>query len=332
MKHYRVLITGSSGQIGTNLALRLLADGHSVFGVDRRINTWTNAFPTLLQDLGAPHRDFAGGIGGAPYPPCDVVVHLAANAKVYELVEQPHRALENINLTFNVLEYCRVNRVPIIFSSSREVYGDIHRYMTDEEQAQFSFTESPYSASKISGEALIYSYARCYSLPYLVFRFSNVYGRYDNDIERMERVIPLFIRRLRHGKPVTVYGREKVLDFTYVDDCVSGIVAGIERLAAGAVTNQTINLAYGEGNSLVRMAEFIVDALGVSDAQINVEPAKRVGEVSRYVADISRAQELLGYHPKVPLDEGIRRAVAWTREWEQAQKQKAEGRCNASIG
>ncbi|HEU5014088.1 MAG TPA: NAD(P)-dependent oxidoreductase [Roseiflexaceae bacterium] len=320
-RYYRILITGSSGQIGTNLALRLMADGHQVFGIDRRMNTWTNAFPTLLQDLGAPHRDFTGGIGGAPYPPCDVVVHLAANAKVYELVEQPHRALENINVTFNVLEYCRVNRVPIIFSSSREVYGDIHRYITDEEQAQFSFTESPYSASKISGEALIYSYARCYGLPYLVFRFSNVYGRYDNDVERMERVIPLFIRRLQHGEPVTVYGREKVLDFTYVDDCVSGIVAGIERLVTGAVTNQTINLAYGEGNSLVRMAEFIVDALGVTDAQINVEPAKRVGEVSRYVADISRAQELLGYHPQVPLDEGIRRAVAWAREWEQGQRQ-----------
>lgn len=325
MKHYRVLITGSSGQIGTNLALRLMADGHSVFGVDRRMNTWTDAFPTLLQDLGAPHRDFAGGIGGAPYPPCDVVVHLAANAKVYELVEQPHRALENINVTFNVLEYCRVNRVPIIFSSSREVYGDIHRYITDEEQAQFSFTESPYSASKISGEALIYSYARCYGLPYLVFRFSNVYGRYDNDIERMERVIPLFIRRLRQGEPVTVYGREKVLDFTYVDDCVSGIVAGIERLATGAVTNQTINLAYGEGNSLVHMAEFIAAALGVTDAQINVMPAKRVGEVSRYVADISRAQELLGYHPQVPLDEGIRRAVAWTRAWEQRSVDEGRG-------
>jgi nucleoside-diphosphate-sugar epimerase len=325
-RFYRVLITGSSGQIGTNLALRLLAGGHSVFGVDRRMNTWTDAFPTLLQDLGAPHRDFAGGIGGAPYPPCDVVVHLAANAKVYELVEQPHRALENINLTFNVLEYCRVNRVPIIFSSSREVYGDIHRYITDEEQAQFSFTESPYSASKISGEALIYSYARCYGLPYLVFRFSNVYGRYDNDIERMERVIPLFIRRLRHGEAVTVYGREKVLDFTYVDDCVDGIIAGIERLLAGTVVNQTINLAYGEGNTLVRMAELVAEALGVSDAQINVEPAKRVGEVSRYVADISRAQELLGYQPKVPLDEGIRRAVAWTYEWERMQKQKAEGR------
>ncbi|NTW02094.1 MAG: NAD-dependent epimerase/dehydratase family protein [Oscillochloris sp.] len=311
----RVLITGSSGQIGTNLALRLLAEGHSVFGVDRRVNPWTNAFPTLLQDLAAPHREFCGGIGGAPYPPSDVVVHLAANAKVHELVEQPYRALENINLSFNVLEYCRTNGLPVIFSSSREVYGDIHRYITDEGSADFSFTESPYSASKIAGEALIYSYARCYGVPYLVFRFSNVYGRYDTDIERMERVIPLFISRIAYGEPVTVFGREKVLDFTYVDDCVDGIVRGIQRLVMGTVVNRTINLAYGEGNSLVRMAELIGEALEITP-KIIVEPAKRLGEVSYYVADISLARELLGFAPQVSLSEGIRRAVAWRRSRE----------------
>ena len=310
-----ILITGSSGQIGTNLALRLLDAGHRVFGVDKRPNSWTDRITTLLQDLAAPYRDFAGGIGGVPYPQIDAVIHLAANAKVHELVQQPHRAMENIALTFNVLEYCRHNQVPVIFSSSREVYGDIHRYITEEAHADFSFTESPYSASKVAGEALIYSYARCYGVRYLVFRFSNVYGRYDNDIERMERVIPLFIRKMRRGEPVTVYGREKTLDFTYVDDCVDGIVAGLDRLLAGKVSNQTINLAYGQGNTLVRMAELVAQALGVPP-RIEVEPAKRVGEVTRYIADISKAAELLNYQPNVPLDEGIRRAVAWSRDWE----------------
>lgn len=306
----RVLITGSSGQIGTNLALRLLREGHTVFGVDRRINTWVDSFPTLLQDLSSSYCDFQGGIGGAPYPACDIVVHLAANAKVHQLVQQPHRALENITITFNVLEYCRANNIPIIFSSSREVYGDIRRYITDENQAEFKFTESPYSASKISGEALIYSYAKCYDLRYLVFRFSNVYGRYDNDIERMERVIPLFIKRMAQGLPVTVYGRDKMLDFTYVDDCVGGIVRGIERLLAGEVYNRTINLAYGQGNSLIHMAELVAQSLGV-DPDIKVEPSKLPGEVMHYVADISLARDLLGYDPQVPLDEGISRAVSW---------------------
>ena len=311
----QVLITGSSGQIGTNLALRLLAEGHSVFGVDKRPNQWTDEFRYVIQDLSAPYRDFKDGIGSVPYPRPDVVIHLAANAKVHELVEHPHRALENITLTYNVLEYCRAQHVPIIFSSSREVYGDIHRYLTEEAHADFVYTESPYSASKIGGEAFIYSYARCYNLPYLVFRFSNVYGRYDSDIERMERVIPLFISRMRQGRPVTVFGREKTLDFTYVDDCVEGIVRGMERLVAGTVVNETINLAYGEGNTLVRMAELIAAALEV-EATINVEPSKLPGEVTHYVANIGRARQLLGYTPQVALDEGLRRAVAWNLEWD----------------
>lgn len=315
----RILITGSSGQIGTNLALRLLRDGHYVFGVDRRLNTWTDEFRYLLQDLAAPYSHFQGGIGGVPYPTCDIVVHFAANAKVHELVEYPHRAMENITTTYNVLEYCRANNLPIIFSSSREVYGDIRRYLTEETHADFGFTESPYSASKISGEALIYAYARCYGMRYLSFRFSNVYGRYDNDLERMERVIPLFIRRIREAKPVTVFGAEKVLDFTYVDDCVEGVVRGIERLLHGKVYNQTVNLAYGEGNTLVRMAELIGEALGVKP-EIIVEPSKRVGEVSHYVANLGRARQLLGYTPQIDLAEGIRRAVEWTMEWEAQQR------------
>ena len=73
----RILITGSSGQIGTNLALRLLSDGHEVFGVDKRRNTWTDEFPTLLQDLAGHYAPFPGGINGVEYPETDLVVHLA---------------------------------------------------------------------------------------------------------------------------------------------------------------------------------------------------------------------------------------------------------------
>jgi nucleoside-diphosphate-sugar epimerase len=309
----RVLITGSSGQIGTNLALALLEEGHFVFGVDKRLNTWTDGFPYLLQDLGAPFANYKGGIGYVEYPEVDLVVHLAANAKVHQLVQEPHRAMENIQVTYNVLEYCRQNEVPIIFSSSREVYGDIRRYITDEQQADFAFTESTYSASKITGEALIYSYARCYGTRYLVFRLSNVYGRFDNDIERMERVIPLFIRRISHGEPITIYGRDKVLDFTYIDDCIDGLYRGIRWLVSGDGDGETINLACGEGHTLVEMAELIGKAVG-RDPDITIAPA-RLGEVTHYVADITRARELLGYKPRTALEEGIPKAVAWATDW-----------------
>jgi len=318
----RVLITGSSGQIGTNLGLRLLDEGHFVFGVDIRPNTWTDRIPTLLQDLSTAYRNFSGGIGQANYPEdLDAVVHLAAHAKVHELVQQPDRALENITMTFNVLEFCRQNGgVPIVFSSSREVYGDIHRYITEESHADFAFTESPYSASKIAGEALVYSYAQCYGLRYLVFRFSNVYGRYDNDIERMERVIPLFIRRIAEGQPVTVFGEKKTLDFTYVDDCVDGIHRGLELLANGLDANHTINLAYGQGSTLVTMAHYVGEALGVKP-DVRIEDS-RVGEVTHYVANIGKARALLGYNPQTPLREGIQKAVAWSKEWAATQEKQ----------
>jgi nucleoside-diphosphate-sugar epimerase len=308
----RILVTGSSGQIGTNLALRLVGDGHDVFGVDKRLNTWTDEFRYLLQDLSGHYPSFPGGIGGVEYPDVDLVVHLAAHAKVHQLVRQPHRALENAIMTFNVLEFCRQQQLPIVFSSSREVYGDVHRFSTHEAQADFAYTESTYSASKIASEAMIYSYARCYGLPYLVFRFSNVYGRFDNDLARMVRVIPLFIHTLSQDEPVTVFGSEKTLDFTYVDDCVDGIVRGIEALTERRVVNETINLAYGQGNTLVRAAELIASEVGV-EPKITLAPSL-LGEVTHYVADTAKARQLLGYSPRVPLEEGIARAVGWFRE------------------
>ncbi len=144
-----------------------------------------------------------------------------------------------------------------------------------------------------------------------MFRFSNVYGRYDADLERMERVIPLFARRIARGEPIVIFGREKVLDFTYYEDAVNGIMRGIDALTSRRVTNQTINLAYGQGGSLVDVVNVLADSLG-KPAKVSYEPA-RAGEVMRYVADISKARELLGYEPKTPLPTGLAKAVAWQK-------------------
>ena len=247
-----------------------------------------------------------------PKGPFDVIVHLAAHAKVFELVQTPTRALENVVMSFTALEYARRQNIPIIFGSSREVYGDIRRHVTEEAEADFVVAESPYSASKIAGEAFIYSYAECYGLPYLVFRFSNVYGRFDNDIERMERVLPLFIRKIYRDEPIVVFGKEKVLDFTYVDDCVNGITRGLDALVSGKVINQTINLAYGQGSTLVDAINIISLALGKTP-KVTYEPA-RPGEVTRYVADITKARTLLGYDPQTPLTAGLPKSIQWAKE------------------
>jgi nucleoside-diphosphate-sugar epimerase len=141
-----------------------------------------------------------------------------------------------------------------------------------------------------------------------------VYGRYDNDLERMERVLPKFIQQISAGEPITVFGgNDKVLDFTYVDDCVEGIVRGIKGLTDGTVRNETINLAYGQGNTLVRVAELIGEATG-KNPDVTLAPPL-LGEVTRYVADIGRARGLLDWEPSVPLETGIARSVAWFNEW-----------------
>ncbi len=303
-----VLITGSSGQIGTNLGLALLERGDRVVGVDSRPNSWTRRIETLQVDLVRARP--------ADLPQTerfDVVVHLAANAKVFALVENPQGAMDNISASFTVLEYCRQRRIPIVLASSREVYGDIHRHVTHEAAADFVVAESPYSASKIAAEALVYSYAQCYDLPFLVFRYSNVYGRYDNDLERLERVIPLFVQRIGRGEPIVVFGKEKVLDFTYVDDCVAGTVAGIDALAARRVVGQTINLAHGQGNTLMDVVNLIALVLG-KKPNVRYEPS-RPGEVTRYVADISKARSLLGYEPQTPLSSGLPQAIEWAKSW-----------------
>src|SRR5439155_20332655 len=98
----------------------------------------------------------------------------------------------------------------------------------------------------------------------------------------------------------------------YIDDCIEGITRGVEALGEGRVVNETINLAYGQGNTLVRVAELIGAELG-TDPKITLAPSL-LGEVTHYVADLTKARELLGYEPRVPLEEGIPRAVAWFKE------------------
>lgn len=305
----RLLVTGSSGQVGTNLCIALLEQGHTVLGIDTRPNKWTDAVETQIVDLvGVARGDSAFS---PPWNP-DCIVHLAAWAKVYEVTLAPTKALENFEMTFAALELARQMQSPIILASSREVYGDVLRHVTDEALADFVIAESPYSASKIGSEAFVYSYARCYSLPSVVFRFSNVYGRYDNDLDRMERVIPLFVRQIANEEPITVFGKSKVLDFTYVDDCIRGVVAGIDAVTGGNLTNETINVAYGQGWTLFDLVNLIELSVG-KKARVSYE-ASRVGEVTRYVADISKARRLLDYDPQIPLSLGIPMYVDWCRE------------------
>ena len=317
----RVLITGSSGQIGTNLALRLQRDGHWVFGVDKRLNTWTRRLPdTLLQDLAGHYPAFEGGIGGVEYPEVDVVVHLAAHAKVHQLVAQPHRALENAIMTFNVLEYARALGLPLVFSSTREVYGDVHRFEEyAEEAADFAYTESPYSASKITqrGVHLLVRPLLRPRLPRLPLleRLRPLRQR----PRRMERVLPLFMHQMCRGEPITVYGGEREGARLHLHRRLRRRHRARRlraRRAAGS-TNKTINLAYGEGNTLVRAAELIAAELERRAADHDGAVARRRGDALRRRHHARRATCSTGSRRRRST-RASRRSVAWFREWRAA--------------
>jgi UDP-glucose 4-epimerase len=265
-------------------------------------NTWQPSIQaiTTLVDL----RD-EQALAKAKLPTdVDAIVHLAANARVYELVEHPDRARDNFLSLFNTLEWARQHSIKrFIFASSREVYGNARRDTYAEADVHVEHCESPYTASKLGGEALVQSYTRCYGVHHVIFRFSNVYGMYDDS----ERVVPLFIRRARTNEPLTVFGRDKCLDFTYIDDTVDGIARALTQF--DTVQDDTYNLAFGQGTTILQLAEDVKRLLGsTSEIALGVP---RTGEVVRYIANISKAKEKLGYDPKTPFAEGIQKSVEW---------------------
>jgi UDP-glucose 4-epimerase len=299
----RVIITGAGGLIGTNLALRLLDDGHEVFGVDVAPNQWTERVPIHVQDLRERHS-------GEGWGEASVVVHLAARAKVHESVERPENALDNYKITHGVLEYCRRARTPIIFGSSREAYGEQSHFPVPEDAARIEGAASPYAAAKLGEEALIRAHGRCFDVPHVIIRYSNVYGRYDN-YARLERMLPIFFDRLRRGEALTIYGPDKAYDFTYIDDAIDGTYAAVERLAHGVegLSGNTINLGTGTATTLIEAARLAALAVGVEPKLDLLD--MRVGEISRYVADISKARRLLGYEPQWPPARGIPAFYEW---------------------
>lgn len=295
-----IIITGSAGMIGTELMISLLDDGYDVVGVDVDENRWSDRVNerTIQADLCDE-----GALTALPGD-ADMIVHLAANARVHRLVKEPEGARENFDMTFNILEHARKNDIDkFIFGSSREVYGNKGKVIYSEEDTYVDDCESPYTASKVGGEAMIKSYDRCYNINAALLRFSNVYGRYDLS----DRVLPLFIAQASEDQDLTVFGDEKILDFTYLDDCVSGIRAAIENFHKAQGT--TFNIASGKGTSLVELAEEVVDDLD-ADSELHIEPS-RTGEIKRYVADISKAQKILGYEPEYDFQSGMEETVEW---------------------
>jgi len=295
----KILVTGSSGTVGTRLCERLLEKGFDVIGVDFKDNPWSEKINeiTIKVDLRNKEEVFE-----LPKD-FDVVIHLAANARVPHAVKNPELSRDNFVSLFNILEFCRLNGIKkFMFASSKDVYGNA-KTEYKEDDLDITACESPYAASKIGGEALVYSYSKCYDLDYVVFRLTNVYGMYDE----LDRVIPIFIRLTKEGKDITVNGANKLLDFIYIDDAIDGILLCLKKF--DEVKNDVFNIAYGEGTSLLEMAEIIKKKLN-GENKILIGESKE-GDVVKSVSDISKAKGKLGFSPKVGIEEGLEKSISF---------------------
>ena len=296
-----IMVTGSSGTVGTALCQELIDKRFDVIPLDIKHSYWDKRIErkTVFHDLRKPLDKLR--FRRRP----DLIIHLAANARVHDLVVDPQKALDNYVMTHNLLEYARRQGIGrLVFASSREVYGESRTgEKRKESSTHVTKIKSPYTASKYAAESLIHAYNECYDIRPVIVRLSNVYGRFDVS----ERAIPLFIYYALRNRDIRIFGSEKRLDFTYTDDAIDGLVRIVRRY--DKVAPNTFNLTAGKATRIADVARTIVDRIG-SDSKI-LMGKKRIGEISTFVADISRARKLLGYKPKVSLEVGIKRNIEW---------------------
>ena len=295
----KVLITGSSGTIGTALFKRLREqDDMEVKGLDIRRNIFDMDISSDTYLVNLLNQESLEEIDES----FDQVVHLAAHPRVHESVQNPSIARDNFMMLYNILEWSRKRDVDrFIFSSSREVYGNGSSSFTSEEDIKLRRSESPYSATKLGGESLLHSYANCYDLDIVITRLSNVYGKYDFK----DRVIPKWIYLAKNDEDLHLYGREKSLDFTFISDCIDAL----ELLIRRSTYERTFNVSSGRTHSLYYLAEQIIDQTD-SDSSIVIEDSKN-GEVKTYRADLRRIRNYLGYKAQIGLDEGLKKTLRW---------------------
>jgi UDP-glucuronate 4-epimerase len=306
----RVLCTGAAGFIASHVVERLLARGDEVHGVDNFDETLYPAAikKQTLAELPAmkfTQADFAdAGVAEkllAEKPA--LVVHLGAIAGVRPSLAQPlcyQRA--NIEGTLRLLEASRQAGVKrFVFASSSSVYGAQNKVPFSEDD-RCDQPASPYAATKRAGELLCSTYCDLYGLGVTALRFFTVYGPRG----RPEMAIASFLRAIAAGQEIPFFGDGTTSrDYTYIDDIVDGVMAAIDRDAYGF---RIYNLGNSRPMTLAQLVETLEHTLG-KKALLRKLPMQP-GDVPRTYADLTRSKRELGYSPKVPLEEGVRRTAA----------------------
>jgi UDP-glucose 4-epimerase len=249
----------------------------------------------------------------------NVVVHLAAHTRVVESLENPK---ENFTVnaigTFNVLEAARKNKVRrFIFSSSNAAVGEQVPPINEE---MIPKPLSPYGAGKLYGEALCSSYFHSYGLKTVSLRFANAYGPYS---EHKTSVVAKFIRRLREGKPLEIYGDGKqTRDFIHAQDicqaiylCLTNSYSPINQLTTHQLTNhpwgEVFQIATGKETKIIDLAHMINQLANGSKGNIAFKSVRK-GEIRKNYSDITKVRKLLGFMPEIKLGNGLKEM--WIKE------------------
>ena len=310
------LVTGGAGFIGSNLTEALLSAGHKVRVLDNFLTGKRENIAGFSERFGSAYELFEGDLRdlGATRKACDgieYILHQGALPSVPRSVADPILSNEiNVGGTVNLLVAARdagVRRV--VFAASSSAYGD-----TPELPKRESMTpnpKSPYAAQKLAGEHFMRIFFEVYGLETVSLRYFNVFGPKQDPASMYAAVIPRFITSVVSGKPPTVYGDGmQTRDFTYIDNVIDANVLACKapRSACGKV----INIACGERISLLDILE---NVYGLAGRRVPpyFEPA-RPGDVRDSLADISQAQDLLGYSPKVSFPDGLSRTFNYLRK------------------
>lgn len=300
------LISGGGGFIGSHLVHRLVAEAERV----RVVDNFATGHRERLRDVGGTIDLVEGDLADpavceAALHGVDYVLHQAAIPSVQRSVKNPietNRA--NVIGTLNLLEASRKQGVRrFVYASSSSAYGNAPVLPKREDMPANPL--SPYALQKFTGERYCQLYFILYNLETVSLRYFNVFGPRQDPYSEYSAVIPKFVSRLREGAPLIVYGDgEQSRDFTYVDNVVE---ANLLALRAPRAAGSVINVGCGERITLNRLIKSLEEILHVR-AEIDYQ-APRPGDVRDSLADISLAQDLLGYQPKVGVTEGLRRTV-----------------------
>jgi UDP-N-acetylglucosamine 4-epimerase len=308
------LITGAAGFIGSNLVEAVLKLGYQVIGFDNFSNGKKENVAEFIDDdnfqfIEGDIRDYNTCLKAAEN--ADYILHQAALGSVPRSMNEPLIYEDNnIKGTSNLMEAARINNVKrFVYASSSSVYGDSKEL--PKEEGKEGKVLSPYALTKKIKEEYAALYTDIYGLECIGLRYFNVFGRRQDPFSEYAAVIPKFIKILKNGDQVEIYGDgEQSRDFTYIENVIEANLKACkaDKKAAGEV----FNIAYGERFTINKMYKLMCKKL-----DINREPkhvAERPGDIRHSLADISKAEELLDYDPDWNFELGFEEAVEWYKK------------------